>query len=213
MRIAKLVPLAVFLVPLAAFGATVNVTVSNFAFTPSSVTIAPGDTVQWNFTSLHSSTSDATTGPEVWNSGLLSTGSFSHTFATVGTWTYHCSLHTFMKGSVQVASAVTITSVNPPTALPGATVTISGTGFQSGATVTFGGVASPSVTFVNATTLQAVVPNIPPGAATVVVTNPDTTSASFGGFVVTSLAVPALSAAFLLLLAAVLAAVGLLSAR
>jgi len=56
-------------------------------------------------------------------------------------------------------------------------VTIAGTNFQSGATVTIGGVAATNVTVVNATTITAMTPLGPAseqlGAKDVVVTNPD----------------------------------------
>src|SRR5438093_7988901 len=105
--------LAMFFMPAAAaFCVTVDVTVGpGLNFTPPSVTIAQGDTVRWVWQgALHSSTSDATTGPEVWNSGLLSTGTFSHTFNTVGDWPYYCTLHSFpggtaMNGVVHVTAA------------------------------------------------------------------------------------------------------------
>jgi hypothetical protein len=74
------------------------------------------------------------------------------------------------------AAAPTVTSVSPvggPTA-GGTAVTIAGTGFQSGATVTFGTVAATNVTFVTALKLTATAPANPAGAVNVVVTNPDT---------------------------------------
>jgi plastocyanin len=38
-----------------------------------------------------------------WNSGELVPGAgFTHGFATAGTFSYYCSLHTFMTGSVVV---------------------------------------------------------------------------------------------------------------
>jgi hypothetical protein len=51
-------------------------------------------------------------------------------------------------------------------------VTLTGTGFVEGATVTFGETAAPDVIFGDATTLTAI---FPPGtgAVEVVVTNPD----------------------------------------
>jgi len=209
--------IAVAIVPtVSGFAATVGVNVGpGLSFSPPTVTVAPGDTVVWTFLSFHSSTSDLQTGPEVWDSGVKSTGTFSHTFTTPGTYPYYCSVHsfpggTFMNGSVQVqAAAPAITNVTPATALPGSTITITGTGFQSGATVTFRGTASPTVTFVNATTLQAVVPNIASGAATIVVTNPDTLSGSFTGFTVASIAIPMLSTELLLLLGLALALVAI----
>ena len=89
-------------------------------------------------------------------------------------------------GSCQVTSnilnisvklpAPTVTSVAPPTgAVAGGTaVTITGTGFVSGATVTFGGTAATGVTVVNGTTITCTTPAHAAGAVTVVVTNPDT---------------------------------------
>ncbi len=85
-----------------AFGTTFDVIVGpGFSFNPSSHTIAPGDTVRWVWQgAAHSSTSNTNTGPEVWDSGILATGTFSHTFTTVGDWPYYCSLHSFPGGTV-----------------------------------------------------------------------------------------------------------------
>ena len=297
MRRAICLVIAAAIVPMvSAFAATVSVRVGpGLSFTPANVAVAPGDSVVWTFAATHTTTSDRQTGAEVWNSGIQSSGTFTHTFTTPGTYPYYCSLHsvpggTFMNGSVQVAAAPTlasvapssgttfggtavtltgtnfgsacsvdfggaaatgvsapsattinattpahaagavtvsvtcsggtatrangftfntspgITTVTPLNALPGATITISGAAFQSGATVSFRGTASPTVTFVNSTTLQAVLPNIAAGPAAIVVTNPDTLSGSFTGFAVLSLAIPALSRFMLLLLAIALAA-------
>jgi plastocyanin len=52
----------------------------------------------------HTATSD--TG--VWDSGTLATGqSYSHTFDQPGTYTYHCTIHPFMKGTIVVQAAST----------------------------------------------------------------------------------------------------------
>jgi hypothetical protein len=62
-------------------------------------------------------------------------------------------------------------------------VTINGTGFAAGATVTFGGTAATSVVVVNSTKITAVTPAHAVGAVNVVVTNTDTTTAtSIGGY-------------------------------
>ena len=61
----------------------------------------------------------------------------------------------------------------------GQTVTITGTGFASGATVTVGGTAAPAVSFVSATTLTITTPAKAAGDYDVVVTNTDTGSATF----------------------------------
>jgi hypothetical protein len=74
--------------------------------------------------------------------------------------------------------APTVTSVAPNSGpdTGGTSVTITGTNFVSGATVTFGGTAATGVTFVNATTITATTPVHAAGAVDVVVTNPDTQS-------------------------------------
>src|ERR1700716_2758729 len=100
-RIAAMVvtiaPLLAFC-PTVASGATVTVTVGDggFIFTPSSVTIQPGDTVQWTWSSSgHSSTSGNPGSPNgLWDSGILNQGAtFSHTFNTVGSFPYYCTPH------------------------------------------------------------------------------------------------------------------------
>jgi hypothetical protein len=57
-------------------------------------------------------------------------------------------------------------------------VTVSGAGFQPGATVTIGGVAATGVGFVNAGTLTATTRPHATGTVSVVVTNPDVTAAT-----------------------------------
>jgi hypothetical protein len=94
------------------------------------VTIAPGETVTWNFNETHTSTSDSQIGPETWDSGILSSGTFAHTFQTPGTYPYYCALHsfaggTFMNGVVEVSGGgatptptATLTPPASPTATP-----------------------------------------------------------------------------------------------
>jgi hypothetical protein len=68
----------------------------------------------------------------------------------------------------------TVTVVTPASGSTGGgtPITITGTNFQSGATVTVGGSAATSVVFVNSTTLTAVTPAHAAGKVSVVVTNP-----------------------------------------
>ncbi len=70
------------------------------------------------------------------------------------------------------AAPLSIATVNPSSAGAGAQVTIRGSGFANGATVTFGTTNEPT-TFVDGQTLQATVPNLPAGSVRVTVTNPD----------------------------------------
>lgn len=79
---------------------SMNVNIKNLAFSPSSLTINKGLTVVWtnNDNVAHTVTSDS--GNEL-NSPVINPGqTYSHTFNTLGTYNYHCTIHTFMKGSV-----------------------------------------------------------------------------------------------------------------
>jgi hypothetical protein len=65
----------------------------------------------------------------------------------------------------------------------GTPVTLTGTDFQTGATVTIGGTAATNVSVLSATQLLATAPAGSAGAKAVVVTNPDGQSATLpGGF-------------------------------
>jgi sugar lactone lactonase YvrE len=94
------------------------------------------------------------------------------------------------------ASAPTISSISPnsgPTA-GGIAVTITGSNFANGATVSFGGTASGSVTFVSVSQLRTIAPQHAAGAVSVTVTNPDGQSATqASGFTYTDATVSVLS--------------------
>jgi hypothetical protein len=72
-------------------------------------------------------------------------------------------------------TAMAVTGVSPNNGLVtgGTPVTIAGTNFASGATVSFGGVAATAVTVVNATEITAHTPPHIHGPVNVVVTDPD----------------------------------------
>jgi plastocyanin len=85
----------------ASASATRTVSIVDFAFDPGPLTVKTGDTVTW--TNLGT----AEEGHDVVGDGLesptLHTGeSYSHTFNTAGTFSYICSIHPDMKGSVEV---------------------------------------------------------------------------------------------------------------
>lgn len=85
-----------------------------------------------------------------------------------------------VSGSGGTAAAPTISSISPtlgPTS-GGTQVTINGSNFASGATVSFGGQKATSVTFVDVTELQAVTPPGAAGNATLEVGNPGGANAS-----------------------------------
>ncbi|MEV4443758.1 cupredoxin family copper-binding protein [Streptomyces sp. NPDC049577] len=87
--------------PLAQAATRYYVSISDFSFQPQDLSVKPGDTVVWTNADnvKHTTTSDS----GAWDSGLLAKGqSFSETFTTAGTYTYHCTPHPFMTGSIEV---------------------------------------------------------------------------------------------------------------
>ncbi len=74
------------------------------------------------------------------------------------------------------APAVTAITPNSGTINGGTAVTITGTGFQAGATVMLGGTSAVGVTIVSGTSITATTPAHAAGAASVVVTNTDAQS-------------------------------------
>jgi len=82
--------------------ATDKVSITNFSFSPASITVKKGSAVTWtnNDSVTHTVTADSGTGP---NSGDLAPGkTYSFTYNSTGTFAYHCSIHTDMHGSVTV---------------------------------------------------------------------------------------------------------------
>ncbi len=95
----------------------------------------------------------------------------------------------------QASPAPTITKISPTAVNPkgGAVITITGTNFVSGATVTIASNSATGVTFVSKTSLKATVPASTGGAegpANVTVTNPDTQSATLTNGLTYKLAAP-----------------------
>jgi hypothetical protein len=77
----------------------------------------------------------------------------------------------------------TVISVSPSsgTIAGGTSVTITGTAFQTGAAVTTGGAACTGVTLVGSTQITCTTPAHAVGVVSIVVTNPDSTTATFTG--------------------------------
>lgn len=79
------------------------VSIVNMSFSPAALTVAKGTTVTWtnNDTVGHTVTeTDGQTGPA---SATVAPGkTYSFTFATAGTFKYHCSIHPTMTGTVVV---------------------------------------------------------------------------------------------------------------
>ncbi|MDB4978100.1 MAG: plastocyanin [Candidatus Peribacteria bacterium] len=79
-----------------------SVSIQNFSFQPQTITVRRGSTLTWTNqdSASHTVTRDASDGPM---SPTLSSGqSYSYTFNSTGTFTYHCSIHPDMHGTVVV---------------------------------------------------------------------------------------------------------------
>jgi plastocyanin len=76
-----------------------EVWIQGMAFNPSTITIAANTTIIWTNKDAitHTVTSDAA----LFDSGSIGPNTtYSHTFATAGTFTYHCKVHPTMTASV-----------------------------------------------------------------------------------------------------------------
>jgi LPXTG-motif cell wall-anchored protein len=78
-----------------------TVSIENFSFNPSEITVKKGTEVTWtnNDSTTHTVTSDT----NAFQSGDITPGStYKFTFSQTGTFSYHCSIHTTMTGKVIV---------------------------------------------------------------------------------------------------------------
>ena len=84
--------------------ATDNVAITNFKFSPATVTVTAGSTVVWtnNDSIQHDVTFD---GGGIVSGDMNHNDTFSHTFPTAGTYHYICSIHPFMHGTVIVTGS------------------------------------------------------------------------------------------------------------
>jgi plastocyanin len=144
--------------------ATANVTVADNTFTDSAsatltTTITAGDAVLWTWTGSapHSVTADDNSFDDP-AASFKTSGTFSHTFSTPGTYAYYCRVHgapngVGMHGVVVVQQAATSTPTNTPTATntPGATNTPTSTPVVTRTPTTTPAATSTSAPVPNAT--------------------------------------------------------------
>lgn len=100
----SLFALPLLLASISSFAATVPVKIQDFLFQPNTITINLADSVKWTNqgTVPHTTTSDT----NLWNSNTLSPGaSFTQRFDKAGKFTYHCTIHPGMVGTVIVRTA------------------------------------------------------------------------------------------------------------
>jgi len=79
----------------------VRVTIHNFAFQPARLVVSAGTRIIWTNTDSDPHTVDGTKG--LWSSDALDTGNqFARVFKKVGTFSYYCSIHPYMHGTIVV---------------------------------------------------------------------------------------------------------------
>jgi plastocyanin len=69
-------------------------------YSPRTVTVSVGGSVVWSNRDSEKHTTVSDTG--VWTSDISPGGDFTRTFPTAGTFTFHCSLHPSMTGTITV---------------------------------------------------------------------------------------------------------------
>lgn len=184
---------------------TINLTAKSFSFSPAQFTVTQGDNVVINFNvpsndpaSAHGLLMDTYVDPGR-NCNRGQTIQITFTATTPGTFAFVCNVpscgsgHSNMFGQMVVNAAPpnpapAITSIAPSSGSigGGTSVTITGTNFSTGATVTFGGTAASSVNVTSTTSITAVTPAASAtGTVAVKVTNADGQSATFTGFIYT----------------------------
>jgi len=97
-------PRTVSQAPRARIAGDPGVTIVDFQFNPGSITIHTGDTITWANTGSQPHT--ATANDHSFDTGTLNKGqSASHTFTQPGTFSYICTIHPFMHGTVTVVGS------------------------------------------------------------------------------------------------------------
>ncbi|HXH92658.1 MAG TPA: IPT/TIG domain-containing protein, partial [Thermoanaerobaculia bacterium] len=184
---------------------TVTVTTTGCTSSPSAATVvtvnpnpnatitAPASVVKSSTGNIASVANAGAGATYVWGitNGTITAGtgtaSITFTAGAVGTLTLNVTVTTSANCSDAksanvnvVLPTVTVTSVSPNsgTVTGGTNVTVNGTNFAAGATVTFGGTAATNVVVVSAIKITAKTPAHAAGAVNVTVTNADTSTAT-----------------------------------
>jgi hypothetical protein len=144
-------------------GTAVTITGSGFL---TGATVSLGGTAATNMNVVGSTSITATTAAHAAGAVIVTvTNSDAQSGSLTNGYTYR-----------NQAPSVTSITPNTGTTAGGALVTITGTGFAAGATVSLGGTAATAVNVVSSTSITATTPAHAPGAANVVVTNSDAQS-------------------------------------
>jgi plastocyanin len=98
-------PAVLLLVGLTALPAqATTVTIADFAFSPSSLKVAQGATLNWYNSDCCTHTSTENSPLSLWDTGYIPSGSTSSSVALLaaGSYPYHCAIHTLMTAVVKV---------------------------------------------------------------------------------------------------------------
>ena len=174
---------------------TIKITAQRFSFTPSSFTVNQGDVVTINVSVPSGDGSSIGHGvlmetyiEDGLDVGRGKTESRTFTATTAGNFAFVCTQptcdagsggHSNMFGTMIVkAVSLSVADVSPTagTIAGGTQITITGVGFENGATVTVGGVTATNVNVVNSTTITATTPAHAAGSVDVVVNVGSTTA-------------------------------------
>jgi plastocyanin len=132
--VATLVALGVLAAPAPAGAALIDVSATFSAFEPPDLEVLAGDTVEWSNVSRRTHTVTADDGSSFSSPHLEPGDTFSHDFATLGVFPYHCTIHPSIRGTVEVDELI----LSGPTAPldPGTAVTLTGRAPPGTASVT-----------------------------------------------------------------------------
>jgi len=105
--------------------ANASVQIADMAFAPANLTVTAGDTVTWTNTDPMVHTVTSTTG--AFDSGDLGEGeSYGVTFTAPGTFSYVCTPHPFMTGTVTVVAAAVAPAPSASGQIPNVAVPATG---------------------------------------------------------------------------------------
>jgi plastocyanin len=82
--------------------ASARITIQAIKYSPETIEIKKGETVEWDNTDLTPHTVTSESGGELNSGSIEADASWSHTFAQAGTFPYYCTYHPEMKGTIVV---------------------------------------------------------------------------------------------------------------